>query len=458
MKTSSLLVASGLVLFSTLLMKASTAEVTPLASIGHTSAGSSSRADHCGGEPCDAVARGFRAFFDRQLDGLNANGRACADCHMPTDSFQLSPASVEARFQFLQWRRRWNPDADDPLFRPIDADDFRINGDNASDFSNLRQNGLVRITFPLPPNIRLIDPATNQPSSETEVDVWRAVPTVNDVALTGPDDGILWPRGPNERGGYQLDGRFGTLQEQALAALTNHAQIQSRAAATAARRSVVVPARVVHERTCSRLVGRRSSWRRDRCPIPIAGSRRSNNRARPCSNAPAPSATAGPDNRRHRRRPTTRRRRWFDSTPSSVNVHGRLTRAAASSSRSARRSSPAIHGPTPSRCRLTRPPRPGSFRAGTIVRRTSSDPGRALLTGFVGGAGFATGLAPRDDWEKFDVPGLRGISRTAPYFINNSAATLEEMLDHYDVFFKRAEVNFMPGPTASCPRSRRPTA
>ena len=117
---------------------------------------------------------------------------------MATDSFQLSPASVEARFQLLQWRRRWNPDADDPLFRPIDADDFRTNGENASDFSNLRQNGLVRITFPLPPNIRLIDPATNQPSSETEVDVWRTVPTVNDVALTGPDDGILWPRGPNE--------------------------------------------------------------------------------------------------------------------------------------------------------------------------------------------------------------------------------------------------------------------
>ena len=36
----------------------------------------------CGGEPCDAVVRGFRAFFDRKLDGLAANGRACADCHM----------------------------------------------------------------------------------------------------------------------------------------------------------------------------------------------------------------------------------------------------------------------------------------------------------------------------------------------------------------------------------------
>ena len=41
-----------------------------------------------------------------------------------------------------------NPDADDPLFRPIDADDFRTNGDSAHDFSNLRQNGLVRITLP----------------------------------------------------------------------------------------------------------------------------------------------------------------------------------------------------------------------------------------------------------------------------------------------------------------------
>ena len=94
----------------------------------------------------------------------------------------------------------------------------------------------------------------------------------------------------------------------------------------------------------------------------------------------------------------------------------------------------------------------GILPAGTIVRRTSSDPGRALLTGFVGGA------APRDDWDKFDVPGLRGISKTAPYFHNNSAATLEEMVDHYIALFKRAEVNFVPGPGPSCPRLRRPTA
>ena len=59
------------------------------------------------------------------------------------------------------------------------------------------------------------------------MDVWRSVPTVNDVALTGPDNGILRPRGPNETGGYQLDARVATLQEQALGAFTNHAQLQN---------------------------------------------------------------------------------------------------------------------------------------------------------------------------------------------------------------------------------------
>jgi cytochrome c peroxidase len=192
-----------------------------------TEAVSLQHAPACDGEPCDAVARGARAFFDRRLRDLGANGRSCADCHMATDHFQLSPANAEGRFRFLQLRRRWDRDADDPLFRPIDADDFRTNGQNATDFTNLRTNGLIRVVLPLPPNIRLIDPATNEPSGETVADVWRAVPSVNDVKLTGPDGVNPWPRGPNETGGYQLDGRMATLQEQALGALVNHAESQN---------------------------------------------------------------------------------------------------------------------------------------------------------------------------------------------------------------------------------------
>ena len=115
---------------------------------------------NCDEQPCDAVARGRVAFNRRNFQDLGGNGRACADCHMPSDGFQLSPASARARFERLLAARAHNANADDPLFRPVDADDFREHGDQASDYSNLVDNGLVRVTMPLPANVRLIDPAT----------------------------------------------------------------------------------------------------------------------------------------------------------------------------------------------------------------------------------------------------------------------------------------------------------
>jgi cytochrome c peroxidase len=42
------------------------------------------------------------------------------------------------------------------------------------------------------------------------------------------------------------------------------------------------------------------------------------------------------------------------------------------------------------------------------------------------------------------MPGLRGIRNTAPYFHNNSAATLEDVVDHYREFFKRVETTRLP--------------
>ena len=95
--------------------------------------------------PTNPVSRGDPDFHARALPGLGGNGRACSDCHMDSDSFQLSPANVEARFQLMS-----TSGVDDPLFRPIDADDFVANGESASDYSNLRQNGLIRVRMPLP--------------------------------------------------------------------------------------------------------------------------------------------------------------------------------------------------------------------------------------------------------------------------------------------------------------------
>ncbi len=147
---------------------------------------------------------------------------------MDSENFQLTPAAAQARFAQMT-----TTGVDDPLFRAIDADDFRVNGAAAHDFTNLTQNGLIRVTIPLPANVKLLDcgatvpcPASALPTSETVADVWRSVPSILDAKITGPD-GVApaSPRGPNLSGGYQLDGRIDTLQNQALSALRNHAGI-----------------------------------------------------------------------------------------------------------------------------------------------------------------------------------------------------------------------------------------
>ncbi|MBI2893989.1 MAG: hypothetical protein HYY06_10590 [Deltaproteobacteria bacterium] len=52
------------------------------------------------------------------------------------------------------------------------------------------------------------------------------------------------------------------------------------------------------------------------------------------------------------------------------------------------------------------------------------DPGRAATTG------------DPADVAKMEIPSLLGIGRTAPYFHDNSAATLDDVLDHYDGFLE----------------------
>ena len=69
---------------------------------------------------------------------------------VPQDGFSLAPATVEARWQRLQRARRVDPDATDPLFRAIDADDGQ------DDFTLLRTRALVKARVPLPPRVRLL--------------------------------------------------------------------------------------------------------------------------------------------------------------------------------------------------------------------------------------------------------------------------------------------------------------
>ncbi len=380
--------------------------------------------DQCGGESCVAVLRGLIGFVDRRLSGLGGNGRACADCHIPGDNLQLSPASAQARFKQLQKRRVRNPRAQDPLFLPLDADDFFINGDKANDFSNLLDNGLIRVMIPLPPNMRLVDPVTNAVSSETSAEVWRMVPSVNDVRLTGPDGGNLpWPREPNVNGGYQLDGRKADLQAQALGALESHAQIVKAPSARflndlAAFQNVLF--------SSPRVRALSDAMRAGVTPLPevdpplnaleLQGKAVFTRACAQCHGGPGQSTTQPP-------LPL----RFHDISsqcprPVDTVVPARFT-----------------FDPCPPRLARNARTYEITMANGTVVRRVSSDPGRALLTGFVGGP------APADDWNKFDVNGLRNIAKTAPYFHNNSADTLEQVIEHYIAFYQRVRANAPPG-------------
>jgi len=143
-----------------------------------------------------ASADGKRAF-ERAF--RQTNGRSCATCHALSDQTTLRPASVEARLK---------ADPHDPLFNRIDADD----PDAAVPTFEALKKGLVRVVLPLPANMDVIDLEGRviTPEGRT-IFVWRGVPSVANTAITAP---------------YQFDARAPTLQAQAQAAILSHSQGQ----------------------------------------------------------------------------------------------------------------------------------------------------------------------------------------------------------------------------------------
>jgi cytochrome c peroxidase len=135
-------------------------------------------------------------LFDNAFPGTN--GRSCASCHVRTDHTVLTPAHVQAL-------HAENPS--DPLFNKIDADDPNA---EVLTFDHLKK-GLVRVVIDLPDNMDLLDPFTGAVVTPPErtVTVWRAVPTTENTAITAP---------------FQYDGRKTTLQAQAQGAIIAHSE------------------------------------------------------------------------------------------------------------------------------------------------------------------------------------------------------------------------------------------
>jgi cytochrome c peroxidase len=134
-------------------------------------------------------------LFEQAFQGTN--GRSCASCHVPEDNFTLTPDHVARLLET-------NPN--DPLFAAIDADDPTA---ETLTFEHLAK-GLVRVWLTLPDTMDLIDDGGSVITpTDRKIFVWRGVPSIADAVLTAP---------------YQLDGRVATLQEQAQGAITGHSE------------------------------------------------------------------------------------------------------------------------------------------------------------------------------------------------------------------------------------------
>jgi cytochrome c peroxidase len=334
------------------------------------------------------VLRGALNFF---LPFPGGNGRSCATCHNPGDGFSLSPQTVEARWQKLQQARRRHPDADDPLFRSLDADDGQ------QDFTLLRTRALIKVRVPLPARVRL----TDNPAA-TQVTLSRAVPSLNLLKHTAP---------------YQQDRTAATLEEQALGAVNAHMEptvqpTQDFLETVAAFQRHIFSSAKVKELSEAIDAGG---------PIPDIdppltafeqlGKEKFNNFCGKCHGGPAQV-----QNLENRIFPP----HDGSTNPVSINV--------------------IVSNPPPAGFPIS-PIQGAGFDLptqrftvdlpnGTSVVLTSSDPGtvltdvRALET--VGG---------NQVFNRFDIPQLRGINKTGPYFHDHRARTLEEVVRHYQSFF-----------------------
>ena len=324
-------------------------------------------------------------LFFSPFPGTQSNGRACVTCHVAEDAFQLTPAHVEARWQALQQRKRHHPDADDPLFRAIDADD------GAVDFTLLRQHALVRVVIPLPigaDGSKLVWPV-DDPDAES-VELFRATPTILDTAVTAP---------------YQYDSRFATLQAQALGALQGHAEIQ-----------VQPKPRFLNDVAAFE----RTQFSSERV---AALSQALEAGCEPAESAPALTADM------------QHGKRVFDRACAACHGGPRLNEPLAELASTAgirdiflskplppfAADLPFAASPVQNKSRLWAVRVPGREEP---ELRESTDPGIALQTGKI------------EHFNEFDIPSLFGIANTAPYFRDNSATKLADVVRHYQLVFE----------------------
>jgi len=345
-----------------------------------------------------------RRLFDRETFG--GNGRTCLTCHS-ADTGTVSPEDARLRF------RR---DRHDPLFVHDGSDDD--DGDGFGDGKHVTRmlaDATILMRIPLHPNVTL----KNDPTAHF-VTVRRGIPTtMNTPAL----DEVL-----------MLDGRQPTLEAQAQGAITDHAQgtrpVQASELALIANFQQHAPRFFssialdffAHGGPAPKLpLGRTASEKRGRTffeDVP------------PDFSVTPPNFKVGACAACHSG-PLLNQTNQF--LPVAVPPGTRFQTVLVSELNEG--------GNAPIDFVFTNQNVPGG-----IIELSSPDPGRALITGRADDGNPTNPASTFDSLNAFKISPLRGIRHTAPYFHDNSAKTLEDVVEHYRQFFLIVSDVDGPGP------------
>lgn len=356
--------------------------------------------------PAQARAKEAKRLFEQETFG--GNGRTCATCHS-NGTGTISPEDVQARFA---------EDPNDPLFLHDGSDDFQGNG-----VTRILADATILVAVNLPPNLRL----ANDPTA-TSVVLRRGVPSTKDTPALDP---VL-----------MYDGRAPNLLDQANDAIHGHAQ--ATIAPTADQLQMIAE----HEKTekfftssalryhaigagpppglpagVSPAQKRGRTWFEDvAVPIAINPNTPRNGLCRTCHTGVLLNQTNG--------------KGWlpkapFPTPPETTSCNQPATEA--TQVPAGRRFDSVLVaelniGNHPTYNFLLELPNGAQVPLPPIA-----DPGRALITGR-----FDRFPALDGDLFKFKIPSLRGVKKSAPYFHDNSAKTLEAVVDHYATFFALA--------------------
>lgn len=348
------------------------------------------------------------------FEPLGPNGRSCATCHVPADAWSLTPARARARFARTRGL--------DPLFDPIDAAGSPVLGISTLQarrfaYGPLLQRGVFRVGLPMPAGAEFTLEHVDDPygyASQKELSLFRRpLPATNLPFLTA----VMW------------DARH-TAPGQTLA--VDLAQQAADSALTHAR-VILSPARVdaIVRFATSLYTAQARDWRAG--DLDDAGA----------TGGPKllsiKTLTASPDGTAFD---------LFSAWAGILGAHGYARRAIARGEAVFNQWTFGAEAMTCATCHDARDvggntrtvlfdngtsdPSPETaglpvytFRctaSGRIV--TTTDPGRALITGRCA------------DLNRFKAPGLRALAARAPYFHNGSAASLEDVVAHYEARFR----------------------